>query len=52
MEYLYEFCDMEKSQYIREMELKGKSIRKPHADKMIRIINKHWKPIIQGMKES
>ena len=48
MEYLLEFWDYDKSPYIRELHLRGKSFHKKHSNKMTRIIINYWKPIIEG----
>lgn len=48
MEFLIEFWDYEKSPYIRELHLRGKSFHKKHSNRMTRIIFNYWEPIISG----
>ena len=48
MEFLIEFWDYEKSPYIRELHLRGKSFHKKHSNRMTRIIFNYWEPIING----
>ena len=48
MEFLVEFWDYEKSPYIRELHLRGKSFHKKHSNRMTRIIFNYWEPIISG----
>lgn len=48
MDYLLEFWDYDKSPYIRELHLKGKSFHKKHSNRMPRIIINYWKPIVEG----
>lgn len=38
MEFLIEFWDYEKSPYIRELHLRGKSFHKNHSNRITRII--------------
>lgn len=48
MEFLVEFWDYEKSPYIRELHLRGKSFHKKHSNRMTRIIFNYWEPILKG----
>ena len=48
MEFLIEFWDYEKSPYIRELHLRGKSFHKKHSNRMTRIIFNYWELIISG----
>lgn len=46
IEFLVEFWDYEKSPYIRELHLRGKSFHRKHSNRMTRIIFNYWEPII------
>ena len=48
MEFLVEFWDYEKSPYIRELHLRGKSFHKKYSNRMTRIIFNYWEPILKG----
>lgn len=48
MDFLLEFWDYDRSPYIRELHLRGKSFHKKHSNRMTRIIINYWKPIIEG----
>lgn len=43
-----EFWDYDKSPYIRELHLRGKSFHKKHSNRMTRITFNYWEPIISG----
>ena len=48
MEFLIEFWDCEKSPYIHELHLQGKSFHKKHSNRMTRIIFNYWEPILKS----
>ena len=48
MDFLLEFWDYNRSPYIRELHLRGKSFHAKHSNKMTRIIINYWKPLIEG----
>lgn len=48
MNFLVEFWDYDKSPYIRELHIRGKSIQKNQSNRMPRIIFNYWEPLIKG----
>ena len=48
MEYLINFWTRDKSQYLRELELKGHSVTNRHIQNMRNIITNHWKIFLEG----
>lgn len=50
IEYLEEFWDMEKSPYLKELEIRGKRIHFHYSQTNIGYIERHWKLILKGKK--
>ena len=48
MEYLIDFWTRDKSQYLRELELKGHSLTNRHIQNMRNTITNHWKIFLEG----
>ena len=48
MNFLVEFWDYDKSPYIRELHIRGKSFHKNQSNRMPRIIFNYWEPLIKG----
>lgn len=48
MEYLIDFWTRDKSPYLRELELKGRSVTNRHIQNMRNTITNHWKIFLEG----
>ena len=48
MEFLNEFWNMEKSEYLKELAIRGKEVHFHYVQTNNTYINKYWKPLIEG----